>query len=99
MSQEQDDSYPEFKQNERCPMHNCKGKMKKHKEPKNISGGDPRGHYFQCNKCYWEDRCAQEPVLCVKCKKPIPDKDIPVEAKRKIAIQYFWHEPECPQVK
>lgn len=99
MSVEQDDSYPEFKQNERCPMYTCNGRMKKHKEPKDIAGGDERGFYFECNKCHWEDRCPQEPVICVKCRKPIPDKDIPEESKRKVAIQYYWHLPQCPQVK
>ena len=80
-------------------MHNCKGKMKKQKEPKDIAGGDPRGYYLECDKCHWEDRCPQEQVRCVKCGQAIPDKDIPEEAKRKISIQLFWHEGECPQVK
>lgn len=80
-----------FKKNDRCPMHNCKGRMKKKTEPKDVAGGDARGFYLECNKCGWEDRICQEVIICVRCKKPIPDKDIPKDAKSKIAIQYFYH--------
>lgn len=33
---------------------------------------------------------------CCYCKKGIPDKDIPEEAKGKIGMQMFWHEACVP---